>query len=86
MPEGRFLEIENKMSLAAAEASCRYISSVNKTDRNNLNDPMGLHYTAKHGQAWGEKVMVELAPLVGGALSNNSGDKSHRPANHLNVK
>jgi hypothetical protein len=47
---------------------------------------MGQRISAKGAACFWEKVMVELAPLVGGALSTNSGYKSYRPANHLNVK
>lgn len=43
---------------------CLFISSHDKTARENLNDTMGLHYSCKHGTAWGKKVGDELRPIL----------------------
>lgn len=77
MPEIRFNEFVEKFSLGIEEAGCRYVSSLDKSDRGNINDPMGLHYGKKDAERWGEKVSKELAPIVGAALST---ERSAAPA------
>lgn len=69
MPETRFKDFVEKFSLGIEEAGCRYVSSLDKTDRGNINDPMGLHYAKKDAERWGEKVTKELGPLVDAALT-----------------
>lgn len=72
MPELRFKEFVEKFSLGIEEAGCRYVSSLDKTDRGNINDPMGLHYGKKDAERWGEKVSKELGPLIDAALAADS--------------
>ena len=69
MPETRFKDFVEKFSLGIEEAGCRYVSSLDKTDRGNINDSMGLHYSKKDAERWGEKVAKELGPLVDAALT-----------------
>jgi hypothetical protein len=51
--------VESLQKIISAE-SCQFIDSATKTHRENLSDPLGLHYSCKDAKIWAEKTQPEL--------------------------
>jgi lysophospholipase L1-like esterase len=56
---------------------CRFVDSKNKTARENLSDPMGLHYNCNHGTKWASKVITEIQPLLSDLNKSSQPNKSN---------
>ncbi len=68
-PETKFNEFVEKLEAFVESEGCRFVSSVDKTARENLNDSMGLHYGCKDAETWAKKTFPVLKPLVEAALA-----------------
>lgn len=88
-PATHFLSIaeynkfNNWLKDLVSSQNCRFIDSNNKTKRENLSDPMGLHYKCDDGKAWANKVSQELMPILNSLFSNS---RNTAPANGTNQK
>lgn len=71
-PLTKFNEFVEKLEAVVESEGCRFVSSSDKTSRENLNDSMGLHYSCKDAQNWGKKIAPVLKPLVETALSQDA--------------
>ncbi len=63
-PQTKFDEFVKKLEMIVESEGCRFISSADKTSRENLNDSMGLHYSCNDAAAWAKKIVPVLKPLV----------------------
>jgi hypothetical protein len=68
-PETKFNEFVEKLETVVESEGCRFVSSSDKTARENLNDSMGLHYGCKDAERWAKKTFPVLKPLVEAALA-----------------
>jgi len=68
-PETKFNEFVEKLETFVESEGCRFVSSVDKTARENLNDSMGLHYGCRDAETWAKKTFPVLKPLVEAALA-----------------
>lgn len=73
-PEAKFNEFVEKLESVVESEGCRFVSSVDKTARENLNDSMGLHYGCKDAETWAKKTIPVLKPLVEAALAQTPAD------------
>lgn len=69
-PIPKFNDFLESLEKLVEEEGCRFISSADKTSRENLKDSMGLHYGCKDADTWGKKVSPALKPLVEAALQS----------------
>lgn len=75
-PQAKFNEFVEKLEAVVESEGCRFISSVDKTSRENLNDSMGLHYGCKDAETWAKKTVPVLKQLVEAALLVDPGSMS----------
>jgi hypothetical protein len=52
------------LSAVVSHANCQFVDSNTKTSRQNLNDPMGLHYSCRDATHWAEQVFREISPSL----------------------
>ncbi|MDZ4084409.1 MAG: SGNH/GDSL hydrolase family protein [Bdellovibrionales bacterium] len=71
-PLTKFNEFVEKLEAIVESEGCRFVSSTDKTSRENLNDSMGLHYGCKDAQNWAIKVAPVVKPLVEAGLSQDA--------------
>lgn len=70
----RFVE---RLDAITTNSGCRFINSNEKTARENLKDPMGVHYSCDHGTAWSKKVFSELSPIATEMLKKSPHQEAH---------
>jgi hypothetical protein len=75
-----FLEFNEQLRKTVESLNCQFLSSAELTDRNQISDPLGLHYSCQQGRVWAQKILQtwpppqpQTKPLTSPARQNSSG-------------
>lgn len=57
-----------KLESTVTSNGCYFVNSSDKTNRGNLHDPLGLHYSCSDATKWSQKVSAQLVPVLSNDL------------------
>lgn len=68
----KYEEFVQRLDSTVSQSGCLFVSSSNKTARENINDPQGIHYGCNDSKQWADKAFKQLGPIVNGLYSASS--------------